>query len=203
MQTMIDNSFATQQAYLTGHINGLVMKNITGKNYKATKRTDRLTYNPHHKIKAEVMDAMLKRAKLTEGTETFRNTDFDKIFTTVTAKYNFSYKDAGDIVTAYQVLNWMIANKVNTEPAVAAVAATRIKVGASMMQNEKINHDAYERAKLGEEMKMLFAVVHAGWQNALKSGGLNKYSDSIAKQYQQQYGVDLRKLKLDEQGMHL
>lgn len=202
MQTMVDNSFATQQTYLTSHINGLVMKDITGKN-AATAREDRLTYNPHPRIKAEVIDAMLKRMKLTQGTATFKKTDFDKIFTSLTSKYSFSYDDAGDIVTAYQVLNWMIANKVKVEPAATAVNVTRTKIGAGLMQNKNINHNVYERAKLGEEMKILFVVLHAGWQNALKNGSLDAYSDGIAKQYQQQYGIDLRKLKLDNQGMHL
>jgi hypothetical protein len=200
-QVWMDNAAASQNAYMTSHINNLVLKNMTGKN--AGKVTDsRLTYNPSIKIRDRVIDNMAARMKLNSSQlAALKQMDLNKIFANITAPYRSRYDDAADIVTAYQVLNWMIANKA-PDPKPVAVTAVRNAVIPVLQQNREIAHEAGNRAMMSEEMKLLFVMQHAGWQEARKTGKLQSYSDAIARQYQQLYHQDLRSLKLDAKGLH-
>lgn len=202
-QIMIENAQATQNAYLSSHIDGLVLSNMTGKGKKAGTVTESyLTYNPSPKIRDRVINNMAAKMKLNaQNVQALKQIDFNKTFTDITAPYHLQYDDAADVVTAYQVLNWMIANKAGN-PKPAAVSAVKQSVIASLQQNRNIRHDAGNRAMLGEEMKIMFTLLHAGLQEATKNGTLQQYSNNINKQFQQLYHQDLRQVKLDEKGMH-
>ncbi|MFD1255643.1 hypothetical protein ACFQ3S_02440 [Mucilaginibacter terrae] len=200
-QVFMDNAAATQQAYMTSHINGLILKNVI-KGGKSTAESH-LTYNPSLKIRNQVIDRMAAKMKSNSSNiVALKQYDFNKIFTGITAPYHLQYNDAADIVTAYQVLNWMIANNA-ADPKPTAVNAVKSSTILALQQNREIAQDAGNRAMLGEEMKILFVMLHAGWQEAKKTGKVANYSTTLAQQYQQQFKQDLRSLRLDDKGLHL
>jgi len=44
--------------------------------------------------------------------------------------------------------------------------------------------------------------AHPGWQSSMKEGDARPYADGIARQFQQVYGIDLRRTALDASGLH-
>lgn len=200
-QVFMDNAAASQQAYMSSHINGLVLKNVI-KGRKSTGESH-LTYNPSVKIRDRVIDRMAVRMKLSsDNIATLKQNDFNKLFTGITAPYHLQYDDAADIVTAYQVLNWIIANNA-ANPNIGAVDAVKSATISALQQNREIAHDAGNRAMLGEEMKIMTVILYTGWQQAQKKGKSADYSATVAQQYQLQYKQNLRSLKLDDKGLHL
>lgn len=182
-QTIMDNAAATQYNYMTSHIAGLSLKNVAGKGKSTGKVGHGLTYNPSPKIKSKVIDNLALQMKLDAATTAkLKQTNIDAAFTSITAPYNLKYNDASDIVAAYQVLNWMIANR-SPNPQPASVAAVRETSDNALRQNKQIYSDAGKRAMIGEELKALFVIQHAGWQNAIKKGTEKNFSDIIATQY--------------------
>ena len=57
------------------------------------------------------------------------------------------------------------------------------------------------RAQLGEELKLLFVVVHAGWQGTQREETLAAYANGIAGMFQQFGGEDLRRVALTDTGL--
>ena len=55
------------------------------------------------------------------------------------------------------------------------------------------------RAALGEELKLLFVTLHAGWQSARREGSLDEYSRGVAALWRAQ-GDDLRGIRLTGAG---
>lgn len=199
-QTIIDNAASTQYNYMTSHIANLSLKNASG-NAGAKSGRD-LSYNPSPRIKSRVINNMAVKLKLdAANTAKLKQTDVDGIFTGITKPYNLKYDDAADIVTAYQALNWMIANNApNPQP--AAITALRNATNNALGQNREIYANAGNRAMLGEELKTMFVLHHAGWHDAIKKGTTKAYSDKIVGQYASTFGQNLRELKLDSKGLH-
>jgi hypothetical protein len=203
-QTFIENNATMQQAYLSSYVSGLVIQNMVvngGKGSSSNARDFHLTYNPSIKVKGEALNAFIARGHLEKIADELRRMDFDKAFTSITAPYHLQYNDAADILTAYQVLSWLIANQA-PEPKPDAVAATRYAVASALAKSSVISDDPYSRAKMGESVKILFLVLQSGWHTANKKGTVKAYSDQITNQYKQQYHQDLRKIKLDKSGWH-
>jgi len=199
-QVYMENAAASQQAYMTSHINGLTLRNVLKGN--SSKGESNLTYNPSTRIRDRVIDRMAAGMKLSQANVVrLKQKDFNKIFTEITAPYRLQVDDAADILTAYQVLNWMIANNA-PDPTPSSVDAVRRSSIAALKLDRDIAHNAGNRAMLGEELKIIFVLNHSGWQAAKKSGAVSAYSDNITNQYQRRYNQDLRKLKLDSKGLH-
>ena len=56
------------------------------------------------------------------------------------------------------------------------------------------------RAKLGEELKFLTVILHAGWISAEKEKNLPAYSRDVARLFQQQGGADVGSMRLTASG---
>lgn len=201
-QTIMNNAAASQYNYMTSHIANLSLKNISGKGKGSAKVGHGLTYNPSPKIKERVLNNIAANLKLDAANiANLKQTNFDGIFTGITAPYHLQANDASDIVAAYQVLNWIIANN-SANPQLTTVASVREDTDDALRQNKEIYTDAGKRAMLGEELKIMFVLLHAGWQDAIKKGTTASFSEKIAGQYSSAFGQDLRSLKLDAKGLH-
>lgn len=131
----------------------------------------------------------------------FAKYDYARIYDGIVAPYGLSGDDAGNAMTAYLVLGWMIANGVQEVPSGRAAAiAARAQVAGTLAENNALPREKW--AELGEELKLQFVVAHAGWQSAMKDGTTRLYADGIARQFQQIYGIDLRRIALDAHGLH-
>ncbi len=127
-----------------------------------------------------------------------RQHDFGKVYAGIVAPFGLHRGDAADALTAYTLLGWMIANG-RTDPTLPQVAAARAEVAATVSTNPALATEA-ARAKLGEEVTILFVLLHAGWQSAQKEGKLAQYSDGVATMFKQQFGRDLRQMALTDRG---
>ena len=72
---------------------------------------------------------------------------------------------------------------------------------ASLMAATPAAHSNSLRSQTAEEMKLMTVIVHSGWQSSRKEGNLQAFSDQTASVFRQQYGLDLRSVKLTGSGL--
>lgn len=124
--------------------------------------------------------------------------DFDRIYAGITRPFGLSPNDAGDVMTAYLVLGWMVANGA-PDPSVSGVRAARGHIASLLAQGGALA-DPATRAAVGEELKLLFVVMHSGWQSARREGTLAQYANGVAQMFATQNGDDLRRIVLTDSG---
>lgn len=131
----------------------------------------------------------------------FARYDYARIYDGIAGPYGLSGNDAGSAMTAYLVLGWMIANGQQDLPAGRAAAiAARAQVAGTFAESRAVPREKW--AELGEELKLQFVIAHAGWLSSMKENNARPYADGIARQFQQVYGIDLRRTALDAGGLH-
>lgn len=124
--------------------------------------------------------------------------DYDRIWRGIAGRYGLSPNDTADALTAYTVLGWLIANGASDTNA-TAVRAARAQIAERSAANPQFT-SATGRAKLGEEFKILFVVLHSGWQSAQREGTAGAYRNGVARMFQQQSGTDLQAMRLTSNG---
>jgi hypothetical protein len=129
----------------------------------------------------------------------FAKYDYDKLYDGIAGPYGLSGNDAGNAITAYLILGWLIANGQQDVPGgrTAAIAA-RAQIARTLLGNAATPREKW--AELGEDLKLQFLIAHSGWQASMKENGARQYSDSIARRFGQQFGIDLRAISLDGRG---
>lgn len=100
-------------------------------------------------------------------------------------------------LAAYMILGWMIVHG-GQEPPPGAVGGARAQAAAALSDPRLASPDT--RARLGEEFKILFVVVHAGWLSAQREGSLDRYANGLAEIFSKQDGLDLRRMGLGRAG---
>lgn len=130
-----------------------------------------------------------------------RQHDFGKVYAGIVAPFGLHRGDAADAITAYTLLGWMIANG-RTDPTRPQVAAARRAVAATVSTNPALATEG-ARARLGEEVAILFVLLHAGWQSAAREGKAAQFSDGVAAMFKQQFGRDLRQMALTDHGFEV
>lgn len=85
------------------------------------------------------------------------------------------------------------------DPRPSSVRAARGQIAGNLARSPTFASVATRR-ELGEELKISFVAIHAGWQAARQEGKLKAYSDGVAAMFAKQSGDDLRKLKLTDGG---
>lgn len=199
-QTIIQNQQSLQQTALATHVNGLVLKGVAGSETAASRD---FTYNPAPRFRDEAVAKVAAKFKLSPAKAAeLKGPNLDKMFNGVMMPYHLKANDAADIITAYHLTSWLIVNDAG-DPDPASVAALRRNVGSSLSKIREIYANAGNRAALGEEMKVSWILLQSGASDAQRNHKMDAYKNSIAKQYQQQYHQDLRKMKLDGKGLHL
>lgn len=123
--------------------------------------------------------------------------DFSKIYADFVRPFGIRPDDAADALTAYTVLGWMIATGA-PDPSPRQIAGVRAQIAERAAGNPTFT-DPRSRAKLGEEMKLLFLILKGGWDSARREGSLQQFSDGVAAQFRRS-DVDLRALRLGNQG---
>jgi len=129
----------------------------------------------------------------------FARYDYDKLYDGIAAPYGLSGNDAGNTISAYLILGWLIANGQQDVPGGRAAAiAVRAQIARTLVGNPAAPREKW--AELGEDLKLQFLIAHSGWQTSLKENSARQYSDSIARRFGQQFGIDLRSIALDGRG---
>lgn len=124
--------------------------------------------------------------------------DATRIFSGIVRPFGLRANDLADVVTAYVVLGWMIANG-SGDPSPRAVQAVRARVAQELAGNPQLA-SAGMRTTVGEEVKILFVVLHAGMQDATRSRAMAGYSSGVRDMFRQLTGEDLRRLALTDRG---
>ncbi|NJL20029.1 MAG: hypothetical protein HC895_03085 [Leptolyngbyaceae cyanobacterium SM1_3_5] len=164
-----------------------------------------LSYPPSDAVKQQVERNYLDRLRQTHPEAAnqlaaqLRQSDYRDVFTNLVQPYGLSGNNLADIVTAYSILNWMIANQSANNPSRQAVLAERDQTAATLSQIASLN-DTQQRQQVGEEIKLLFVTLHSGWQAAQREGTLSQYSDGVTTLFRQQSGIDPRQIVLTEAG---
>jgi len=166
-----------------------------------------LRYAPSPAVHQQVLGDLIGRIRAKNPQDAqaiqqaFAKYDYAKIYDGIAGPYGLSGNDAGNAMTAYLVLGWMIANGTQDVPGGRAAAiAARAQVASTFAETNAVPREKW--AELGEELKLQFVIAHAGWQSAMKEGNARPYADGIARQFQQVYGIDLRRVALDAGGLH-
>ncbi|SEP50682.1 hypothetical protein SAMN04487843_13914 [Methylobacterium sp. ap11] len=95
--------------------------------------------------------------------------DYDAIFRSFLSDTALRPDDAGDVLTAFIVLQWMVANDTKAEPSPAALRAVRRQMVAPMADKPPLSQAA-TRAAFAEQVKLRTVLHHAGWQAAQRLG---------------------------------
>jgi hypothetical protein len=165
----------------------------------------RLTYTPTAALRRKAVDGYISRMRreYPEAAQVMAaqlaQHDYSRIYSTLMRGAGLRDNDAADAVVAYTLLGWQIAKQDPAEISTAKVQAVRRQIAPALAANPRLSGPA-ARADLGEEMKLLFVTLHAGWQSAQKEGNTRQYSDGVARMFQAQSGRDLRALNLTTAG---
>ncbi|WP_246695437.1 hypothetical protein [Methylobacterium sp. P1-11] len=100
--------------------------------------------------------------------------DYDAIFRGFLAGTALRETDAGDVLAAFVVLQWMVANDATTEPSPAALRAIRRQFVAPLATKPPLSLPG-ARAAFAEEVKLRAVLHHAGWQAAKGAGTLPRF----------------------------
>lgn len=124
--------------------------------------------------------------------------DATRIFAGIVRPFGLSANDLADVVTAYVVLGWMISNA-SPDPRPNSVRAVRARVAQELADHPQLRSPGM-RSTVGEEVKILFVVLHSGMQNATRSKEVRSYSSGVRDMFRQLTGEDLRALTLTDRG---
>lgn len=164
-----------------------------------------LSFSATPALRKKVLDDMLSQMRSRNPQaaqavqEMLARYDYTQIYEGVARPYGLGGDDVANVMSAYFILGWIIANGQSDVPGGAAsVRAVRAQFASVLARSPAAAPQ--ERAQTGEQMKILFAVMHAGWQGSRKQHETTAYADGIERQFQQQAGVDLRATSLDVRG---
>ncbi|AWN38930.1 hypothetical protein DK427_09725 [Methylobacterium radiodurans] len=100
--------------------------------------------------------------------------DYDAIFRGFLAGTALRETDAGDVLAAFIVLQWMVANDAMMEPSPAALRAIRRQFAVPLATKPPLSLPG-PRATFAEEVKLRAVLHHAGWQAAKRAGTLPRF----------------------------
>ena len=111
--------------------------------------------------------------------------------------------DTADALSAYWLMNWMIANGGDNNR--TQTQAVRNQVRSTMAANPTYARlDEAQRQEFAEILMLNFLIQHAAYVDAMKRGdqpALRELADAAVARFRNEMGVDLRQLQLTDQGM--
>ena len=185
-----------------GNLVGLAFKG-NGES-SATTAMD-LSYRPSAATQKQVQAEFLSRleakdpAAAKQVSSEFARLDIDRVFNGLLGGTGLRADNLADILASYTALGYLIANNDMGDPDPAGLRALRDQIAPRLAANPRTSGPSV-RAKVGEELKLLFVTLHAGWLSAKKEGNLTQYSAGVARLFQQQGGADLRRVALTDRG---
>lgn len=120
------------------------------------------------------------------------------IFSGIVRPFGLSATNLADVTTAYVILGWMVSNQADN-PSPRSVRAVRNQVAALLAQDPQFR-SAATRTAVGEEVKVLFVVLHAGMQAATRERSMAQFSDGTRQMFRQIAGEDFRSFTLTPDG---
>lgn len=158
------------------------------------------SYRPTPALAREALSGYISRVRRSDpqaadmAAEQFRKHDYGRIYAGIVRPFGYRSDNLADSLAAYSLLSWLIATG-SPDPTPAQAQAVRRQVALRLAQSPQLTAPR-TRAELGEEMKLLFVTLHAGWQSARREGNLRQYGDGVARMIARQGGQDLRELRL-------
>lgn len=123
--------------------------------------------------------------------------DYRSVYNGIIEGTGLRADSVSDAITAYFMLTWLIANEVDNEPSSEQISGLRRQFAAHVKSAPSL---LAQPAKLGEELKLLVVTIHAGLQSASREGTKTNYASRISAMISQQYDIDMRSLRLGEEG---
>lgn len=211
-----DAGISMGSATLTQVQNNLVLNNITraaqGKSRANSRQTGKsrvapssFSYRVTPALKKQAINSLVTRLRTKNPSAAqavrreFSKHDYDRIYRNLTVPSGLRSTDTADVLTAYTVLGWLISTNTMSNPSRVSVRNARVQIATQLRRNATLTA-ATKRAQVGEELKILFVVLHAGWQDAVRKKTVSSYSNSVAQMFQVQSRTDLRRLNLGPNG---
>ncbi|WP_244473672.1 hypothetical protein [Methylobacterium sp. Leaf112] len=108
--------------------------------------------------------------------------DYDAIFRSFLTQTDLRADDAGDVLTAFIVLQWMVANNVEVDPSPTALRAIRRRMVEPIAGKPPLSRPA-TRAAFAEQVKLRTVLHHAGWQAARRLGLVPDFLAGLSKDF--------------------
>ncbi len=147
-------------------------------------------------IKNYVTGSNVTGAAATRARQALERAGIGQLYRDMVAASGLRDGNVADAFTAYSVLGWMVANKA-PEPSRAIVQGTRNKFALQLAANPSLSGS--HAAAVGEELKILFVMLYAAWQDDKQKGNEQAYSDAINSSFSGQ-GLNMRTLRLTTAG---
>lgn len=109
--------------------------------------------------------------------------------------------DVADVMAAYWVMNWVIANQGDNNR--AQTLAVRDQVRRSIAGGPIARLDDAGRQEMAEVLMLNFLVQHAAYVDAMQRGDnamARRLGDAAVTRFRNEMGVDLRQLRLTQAG---
>ncbi|CAO4152023.1 hypothetical protein GPNCGGLF_LOCUS3796 [Methylorubrum aminovorans] len=124
--------------------------------------------------------------------------DYDTIFRSFLDGTGLDPADAGDVLTAFVVLQWMVANDATVEPSPAALQAIRRRFVMPMAAKPPLSQPV-SRAAFAEQVKLRSVLHHAGWKAARQLGVMPRFLATLSNEFIP--ATKLQALALTEDGL--
>lgn len=124
--------------------------------------------------------------------------DYDTIFRSFLDGTGLDPADAGDVLTAFVVLQWMVANDATMEPSPPALRAIRRRFVLPMAARPPLSQPA-NRAAFAEQIKLRSVLHHAGWKAARQLGVMPRFLATLSNEFIP--AAKLQALALTEDGL--
>ena len=124
--------------------------------------------------------------------------DYDAIFRSFLDGTGLDPADAGDVLTAFIVLQWMVANDATAEPGPEALQAVRRRFVMPLAEKPPLSQAA-SRAAFAEQVKLRAVLHHAGWKAARQLGVVPRFLATLSNAFIP--AAKLRALALTEAGL--
>jgi hypothetical protein len=179
---------------------------VSGKANAAVKTN--FTYTTTPALRQQVVATFAKRlqAKSPQGAYAVNTTfgpgkaDYDAFYRQMLSKSSLLNNNVADALTGLILVSYQIVNNISgAEINSAMESMARTQIASILAKNPKITSEA-TRAQMGEEMKLQSVVMVLGLQESAKTNTEQAYRQSIANMFQKQYGSDLTKMTLTNQG---
>ncbi len=162
----------------------------------------RLRYRSTSSTMQAALSAYIERAKRSNpeaadaADRALGQQDVSAIYRGMVAPFGLHDGNLADALTAYTVLGWMIANDAG-DPSPFSVQAARSQLATRLVSDPRLSSDS--QIGLGEEFKLSFVILHAGWQSARREGSVSSFAEAVAAMFANQ-GLDLRAVGLTTAG---
>ncbi|WP_342648621.1 hypothetical protein [Mucilaginibacter sp. CSA2-8R] len=179
---------------------------VAGKTVATAKSSFDYTSTPA--LRQRVVSNFVKRlqSRTSQGANAVNSTfgpgkaDYNAIYGQILKSSSLKINNAADALTGLMLVGYQVVNNVpGSEVNSAMESGAQAQMIATLSKNAKLKSELV-RAQMAEQMKLQSVVLVLGLQEATKTNTQEAYRQSIASMFQQQYGINLKQIKLTNQG---